>query len=122
MRNFIIISFIFLATSVTFSSCKKKGVEPGGTRLEITVVNELGELQSGAAIKIYRTSNDYNYDTNVVKTADTGNDGKALFENLENIKYYYDIVKGNMNNWNTTQQTPAPLTPDIKTSITVMIK
>ncbi|HEY8401383.1 MAG TPA: hypothetical protein VIK89_08985 [Cytophagaceae bacterium] len=117
---------IFLAGAlVILASCSNKDDDPeprNTTDLEVVVVNELGERQSGATVNIYRLYDDYLHNNNSLGAKITNSEGKVVFTNLSAINYYIDVVKGTLDNYSGVYKTPAPITYKETTTITIAIK
>jgi len=70
------------------------------TSLEITIRDRLGNTVEGVKVKLYKTYEDFNNDTNfIAEPLQTDGKGKVLFKNLEAIPYYISAVKGDNNNY-----------------------
>ncbi len=68
------------------------------TKLQITVLNNLGNIEKGATIQLFKTEEDYEQSVNAIQTKVTDDRGKATFDNLEERDYYVLVEKGDMNN------------------------
>ncbi|MBC7922510.1 MAG: hypothetical protein H7Z75_15630 [Ferruginibacter sp.] len=69
------------------------------TRLEITVRNELGNLEAGASVQLFKTQQDYDKGENpVTEVKKTDAKGRTVFSDLEAIEYYVQAEKGDLDN------------------------
>ena len=69
------------------------------TNLNITVIDELGNVVPGAKVTIYKNKADYNAETNPVQeTRVTNNKGQVTFKNVDAIDYYVLAKNGEMDN------------------------
>ncbi len=75
------------------------------TSLRITVLNDLGNVESEAIVKVYKTEEDYSKGINVVKEGKTDKKGVVTFQDLEAIAYYVSVEKGDMNNIGAGEKT-----------------
>jgi len=75
------------------------------TALKINVRNELGNIEAGATVTLYKTKEDYEKNQNPVKTGKTDEKGNVLFEKLETVSYYVQVEKGDKNNFGAGEQT-----------------
>lgn len=98
MKKSILILMVIITLAIP-SSCKKD--EPTPTSLELTLKDELGNIVSGAAVKLYSSQTDWNNGSNQVGTTQTSNAaGVVTFTNVSNIKYYWFAEKDCKNNVN----------------------
>lgn len=92
------------------------------TRLEITVLNKLGNPQDSASIILYETKEDYKGDSNAVAGPKyTEEDGEVLFKDLKPQEYWVDASKGTLSNYNTGVKTDT-LDKGRKNRINIIIK
>jgi hypothetical protein len=69
------------------------------TSLQITVRNDLGNLEPGVTIHLYKTKEDFEKVTNAAAgPLQTDKNGKLTFKELEPIEYFISAEKGDMNN------------------------
>ncbi len=69
------------------------------TKLQVTVRDELGNLVSGANVRLFKTEDEYNKEVNqVAKTLTTDDKGRASFDDIEPVVYYIIVEKGDLNN------------------------
>lgn len=107
---------------VAFSSCKKDDPEPEPTKLEITIKDELGNLVSGASVKLYASQTDWANKTNQVgSTLFTDATGIVTFSSLSAIKYYWFAEKDCKNNYNGGATTTNNLTSGVTNKVTPII-
>ena len=76
------------------------------TSLQITIRNELGNVESDAKVTLYKTEEDYNANTNPVASKNTDSKGRALFEGVEPVAYYVQAEKGDRDNSGAGEKTP----------------
>jgi hypothetical protein len=50
------------------------------TKLQITVLNNLGNIEKGATIQLFKTEEDYEQSVNAIQTKVTDDRGKATFD------------------------------------------
>ena len=75
------------------------------TQLTVTVRDDLGNIVTGATVKLYETEDDYNKEENVAAEGTTDDKGKAKFKELKAIPYYLLVEKGDKNNFGGGEQT-----------------
>lgn len=80
------------------SPIENQGVSILPTKLEIEVVNNLGNLVSEAEVTLFKTKEDYLAGTNEVVSQITNEKGVAKFKDLEPIPYFIDVRKGDKSN------------------------
>jgi len=69
------------------------------TSLNIKVIDYVGNIVEGAAVKLFHTEDDYRKETNQVgETRYTDKKGKTTIKNLESRIYYLYVTKDDMNN------------------------
>lgn len=91
------------------------------TKLQITVLNGLGNPVVGAQVSIYETEDDYLADENVVGTVVlTDKKGRAMFKSLNPKKYYIYAREGSMDNADGNQSTDV-LKQGVKNKVNVVI-
>lgn len=119
-----IVLFLFL----TFTACDSgtSEITPNGdikvTSLEIMLKDELGNVVSGASVKLYASQTDWAQKTNQVGTTVFSDEtGKVTFTNLSAIKYYWFAEKDAKNNYNGGVSTKTALTADVKTTVNVIL-
>lgn len=76
------------------------------TRLKITVINELGNIEEGATVTLYGTEEDYKNEENPIGESQITDDkGVVKFSDLEPKVYYVLAEKDDKNNWGAGVQT-----------------
>lgn len=94
----------------------------GGTSLELTVKDHLGNVVSGATVKLYTSETNWANQTNQVgNTLYTNASGKVKFQNLTNIQYYWFAEKDCLNNFNGAITTTTPLQANATTTLDVIL-
>jgi len=72
---------------------------PLPTSMQITVLDNLGNIVEGAAVRLYLTEDDYKEETNQVgETLYTNKKGKVTLKKLEPRVYFLYVTKDDMNN------------------------
>lgn len=69
------------------------------TSLKIQVLNDLGNIEQGATVKIFKNEEDYNHEENVVREGVTDKKGYVVFSEVEALEYYVNVEKGDKNNY-----------------------
>jgi len=111
MKKNILILMAFISLAIP-SSCKKD--EPTPTSLELTLKDELGNVVSGASVKLYSSQTDWSNGTNQVGATQTSNaSGIVTFSSLSNIKYYWFVEKDCKNNVNGGVTSASALTANV---------
>ena len=75
------------------------------TDLKVTVLNELGNPESGAKVSLYKTKEDYEKSANAVATQTTDAKGNTFFKKLNPISYYLTAEKGDRDNFGAGEKT-----------------
>ncbi len=83
---------------LSYNSSKAMMLDIIKTKLQITVLNNLGNIEKGATIQLFKTEEDYEQSVNAIQTKVTDDKGKATFDNLEERDYYVLVEKGDMSN------------------------
>jgi hypothetical protein len=116
---FILTLFVSL---VLLNSCKKNDAQPTPTSLQITLKDGLGNIISGASVKLYSSQTDWNNGTNQVGTTQFSDaSGNVNFGALSNIKYYWLATKDCQNNVNGGVTTASALTANINNTVNVIL-
>ena len=68
------------------------------TKLQVFVVNDLGNAVEGATVALYKTQADYDKGENAVQTGETNAKGKVSFKKLEPTAYFMHVEKDDMSN------------------------
>lgn len=111
-----IVSGLF-AIAILFSMTSSQLLK---TNLRITVRNELGNLESGATVAVYKTKEDYEKNANPVALDKTDSKGIVTYEDMEAIVYYVTAEKGDRNNFGAGEKTE-PLTSNKMNKMTIII-
>ncbi|MEN7549906.1 carboxypeptidase regulatory-like domain-containing protein [Rapidithrix thailandica] len=78
-------------------SFQKDGILP--TNLQVTVVDDAGNIQIGASVKLYKTEEDYKNDKNAIKAqSKTNKKGRVIFKKLDTKVYWVRAQKGDLTN------------------------
>jgi hypothetical protein len=109
-RNIVTLLSVLFFSLQSFSntSCKNASlpqIQLVKTSLQVTVRNNLGNLEEGAEVRLYKTNKDYQDDTNMVAKETTDEKGRAKFDELEPTVYFLDVQKGDLNNFGAGIQT-----------------
>ncbi|SDK16208.1 hypothetical protein SAMN05421823_10230 [Catalinimonas alkaloidigena] len=91
---FLFVCFLMAALAPTPASAQLVK-----TSLRVTVLNELGNPQENATVKLYLNEDDYKQSANPVATEKTDEKGRATFKELESKAYFVEAEKGDMNNY-----------------------
>jgi len=81
-----------------FWSEEPKNEEILPTRLEITVIDNLGNQVQDAKVMIFKSQDDYINHENEVFSGTTDKKGTVKFKDLEPISYFIDARKGDLSN------------------------
>lgn len=68
------------------------------TKLQVLVMNDLGNAVEGAKVSLYKTQADYDKSENAVQTGETNGKGKVSFKKLEPTAYFMHVEKGELTN------------------------
>ncbi len=68
------------------------------TSLRITVLDDLGNVQEGATVVIYKSDENYRQEKGAVAEATTDKKGRVTFKKLDPIIYFVSAVKDDLNN------------------------
>ncbi|MDH5599643.1 MAG: carboxypeptidase regulatory-like domain-containing protein [Cyclobacteriaceae bacterium] len=67
--------------------------------LKITVLDELGNIQEGASVKLFLNEEDYQKEKNAISKAQfTDEKGVVVYKELESREYYILVEKDDLNN------------------------
>lgn len=76
------------------------------TSLRITILNELGNVESEAKVTLYGSSEDYKKEENAIsETKMTDKKGRVTFKGLQPKIYFVNAEKGDKNNYGAGVQT-----------------
>jgi hypothetical protein len=118
MKKHILVLMVIIGL-VIVNSCKK---EPTPTTLELSIIDEFGNIVSGASVELYSSETDWNNASNQIGTTLTSNAlGKVRFNTVSNIKYYWFVEKDCKNNVNGTITSTSALTANINNTFNVII-
>lgn len=69
------------------------------TKLKITILNELGNIEDSVAVTLYRDESDYREEVNpVTQIQYTDAKGRTTFTDLDPVAYYIHAEKGDKTN------------------------
>ncbi len=104
MKKFNTILILFCVIILTsFTSAEN---QPLPTSLRITILNELGNIEAGVKVTLYKTDEDYKSEENPVSESQlTDKKGRVTFKNLAPIVYFVNAEKGDKNNYGAGVQT-----------------
>ena len=95
----IIVPLVLLISFTLISSDRIENSELLPTSLKIKVIDYVGNIVEGAAVKLFHTEEDYRNETNQVgETQYSDKKGQTTFKNLEPRVYFLYVTKGDMNN------------------------
>jgi len=117
MRKYFLLAILF--TAFVLNSSYQGFLK---TSLEITIRDRLGNTVEGVKVKLYKTYEDFNNDTNFLQEPlETNAKGKVLFKNLEPTPYYISAVKGDNNNYGDGEMVDT-LIENRKNKVTIIIR
>lgn len=120
-KNILFILICFGILSFRIPTREKEKIQLIKTKLQVTVRNDLGNLESGVKVQLFKSEADYKDSKNPVTEAkQTDDKGKVTFEDLEPIVYYMNAEKGALNNFNAGVATEK-LTASRLNKLTVII-
>ena len=100
----LLFTFILLLSFVIF--CLELPSQIFKTSLQVIIRDELGNTQSQAKVRLFKSKEDYDKLTNAATaTLETDEKGKVTFKDLEPIIYYVNAEKGSANNFGAGEQT-----------------
>lgn len=91
------------------------------TQLTVTVRNELGNTEEGAAVMLFEREDDYRTEKNAAAEGLTDKKGIAKFKDLKAISYFIIVRKGDKDNAGGGEQT-SKLEANKINKITVVIQ
>jgi hypothetical protein len=100
MKSIKLSSSLIVLFVLVFTGCNKDDTSLS-TSLKIRVIDRQGNSISGVAVKLYSALEDLEHDekqTGLTQTSDTT--GEVMFDNLQELKYYWLAEKGCTNNIN----------------------
>lgn len=86
---------------VVLGSCYKDNNSGNGlsrTKLRLTVIDDQGNLVSGALVKLYLTEENLENDVGITNQGVTGGDGVIIFNDVFNQVYFFSINAGCLSN------------------------
>ncbi len=107
---------IALLVATAFTESK-----PLATSLKITIRNDLGNIESGVQVTLYKSKEDFQKEQNIVMQEHTNHKGVVHFKGLNAKTYYVSAVKGDMNNYGAGVQTN-PLDENKINKVTIIIE
>ena len=120
IKKTVFLSLFSLASMIITIHNNAYGLQLLKTKLQITVLNDLGNVEKGVTIQLFKTEEDYQQSINPIQTKTTDAKGKITFENLDEASYYILAEKGDMNNNDGGSKTEK-LTPHRINKITIII-
>lgn len=111
--------FLLIMAVLAGSGFSSTEVLPTG--LKITIRNDLGNLESGVIVTLYKSKDDFEKEQNMVMKGYTNEKGVVSFKQLDAIAYYISAVKGDMNNYGAGVQTD-PLEANKINKVTIIIE
>jgi hypothetical protein len=98
MKRIIISILLAIPLMMAFSG-QRENSELLPTSLNVKVLDYLGNIVEGAAVRLFHTEEDYRNETNQVgETQYTDKKGKTSFKNLESRIYFLYVTKDDLNN------------------------
>ncbi|MBL7871544.1 MAG: hypothetical protein JNM78_08030 [Cyclobacteriaceae bacterium] len=94
MKTFLTILFAFVISC----SFVDTSAQIFNTSLTITVRDEVGNLVSGAEVKLYKSEQDYQKEENSVTEETSDSKGIVKLKKMEAISYYVIVRKGDKDN------------------------
>ena len=87
--------FLALTTLFLLASFDSPVHQLISTKLKVTVLDEVGNVQEGATVTLYKNQDDYNNSENpAYPPIKTNAKGVAQFKKIEAIKYFIHVEKG----------------------------
>ncbi|MCK3683261.1 SpaA isopeptide-forming pilin-related protein [Maribellus sp. YY47] len=96
MKRFNLIAVLTLVLSI-WSCTDEEYVKPA-PQLQIAVISKYLTPIDGANVTLYNTENDLLMKTDPISTLQTDQAGQALFENLEEQRYFFYVEKDGLDN------------------------
>ncbi len=113
--------FLISAFILGISSFQASYAQLFPTNLEVTVLDDKGNVQEGVSVKIYETEEDYTKDKNIVAAARTNAKGEVKFKKLKEKVYFIRAEKGDMDNELSANKT-GKLEPKRNNMVNVIIE
>ena len=115
MRKISLLLFLF----ILFSSFSSSVLQ---TKLQITVLNHLGNIVEGATVEIYGNEEDYRNEKNALREPRVSDEkGRVMYNKLEEKVYWLHVHKDDMNNHGAGVKTDK-LTPKKVNKVNVIIE
>lgn len=89
---------MFLVLAVSLWGCTDEEYVKPAPQLQISVISKYLVPVSGASVTLYNSEADLSLKTAPVTTLQTDQAGQALFENLQEQRYYFYVEKDGMDN------------------------
>lgn len=119
-----ILSYLLLLFAVTIlTNCSKKDSSPppADTKLQLTILDNLGNPVSAASVRLYGSESDFGNDINYVGLGTTNATGVIVFSQLSAKKYYWYAEKGCTNNMLGSVYTLNPIAANNTTTISCVL-
>jgi hypothetical protein len=122
MKSFRYSFLITLFAIVAMFGCSKEEEPVPDTTLEMTVTDELGNIVTGANVKLFTSQTDWLKKTNQFSaTQTTDANGKVIFKGLQGIQYFWSVEKDCQNNLFGAISKTTPLTANKANTATVVL-
>lgn len=95
MKKLCITLFSF---ALLFSGCTREEIVQPSPQLQIQVISQYLVPVQGADVTLYNTEENLYLQENPIRTLQTNQNGQALFENLEEQRYYFYAEKDGLDN------------------------
>ena len=96
LRILVPIAFLISTFGCTKEDILEIDVAP---QLELTVLDSSGNNVVGASVSIYSSEANWESRSNPIQENTTDASGKVLFKELNQIRYFFYVSKGAMNNY-----------------------
>ena len=105
MKKFII-SLAIVAMMATLVSTDTQIFK---TALKVTILDDLGNIQQGAKVRLFESEADYKAETNAILPEEQGTDKKGViwFRDIPAKAYWILAENGDLNNWSGGVKTGA---------------
>ena len=92
--------YIYSLILITLAGMFVQANQIVATQLHVTVRNELGNIETGASVRLFEKEEDYRNEVNQVgETQTTDKKGIAKFRNLKDMSYFVLVENGDRNNY-----------------------
>ena len=116
------LTFAQMLPSASVPEADSRPLQVFTTALQITVRDNLGNIQDSAKVQIFHTKEDYQQETNPIGGVQyTDKKGRIKYTALEPKAYYVNVEKGDMNNYGAATLTDQ-LTPKRNNKVTIIIE